>query len=388
MTEAQISDPAKHRMRDASARWLDYLTKPVDPEHEDVRLEIMGTLLLSRSTVLFGAISLTVLLFAIGWLHDLGSAVLSGMAFIITAAARLLVIRDLAGRVPQWPDVSRIITSGLLYATAISLVGSAAAWSGNPALLVLGSMVMTGMIFGFAISNSGAPRYAEAQALIVMVPFLVGAALSGPPEMLLIVLQAPFWIFGLHGLIRTTHARLADLVLAQRQNQFLAYNDTLTGLANRAQVMSSLTQIAKDRERRSPPPYVLYLDLDGFKAVNDTHGHAMGDMLLRAVAQRLSECVRAGDLVGRIGGDEFIIILRDLDPADIGALAQRLTTVISKPFELAHGIEVQVGVSIGGAPLGRDPEESMAKADVMLYTAKRDGRSTFRLTGLEGQSSR
>ena len=64
----------------------------------------------------------------------------------------------------------------------------------------------------------------------------------------------------------------------------------------------------------------------------------------------------------------------------------RLTTVISKPFELAHGIEVRVGVSIGGAPLGQDPEESMAKADVMLYTAKRDGRSTFRLTGIEGQS--
>ena len=72
--------------------------------------------------------------------------------------------------------------------------------------------------------------------------------------MLLILLQTPFWIFGLHGLIGTTHRRLADLVMAQRQNQFLAYNDTLTGLANRAQVMSSLTQIAKDRERRSPRP--------------------------------------------------------------------------------------------------------------------------------------
>jgi diguanylate cyclase (GGDEF)-like protein len=381
MTEAHISE-CPPRKREAGIGWLDFLTKPADALHDGVRLEIMSTLLLSRSTVLFGAVSLSVLLVAMAWLHNLWIAAFTGVAFVATAVQRLQVIRDLDGKPIGWPEVERIIRSGLLYALSIGIVGSAAAWSGNPVLQVLGAMVMTGMVFGFCISNSGAPRYAETQALIVTVPFLVGAALSGPPAMLLILLQAPFWLFGLHRLIGATHARLADLVLARRQNQYLAYNDALTGLANRAQVMSSLSQIAKDRERRSPPPYVLYLDLDGFKEVNDTHGHAMGDLLLRAVAQRLSECVRAGDLVGRLGGDEFIIILRDLDPDDIQALARRLTEVISRPFALLPGVEVFVGVSIGGAPLGPNPEESMAKADVMLYTAKRDGRGTYRLTGI------
>lgn len=382
MTEARSSDYSLTRRSNGKFAWLEFLTRPADKAHEDVRLEIMGTLILSRANIMFGAVSVSILLIAPAWLSDVWSALITGAAFLAAAILRLNVISRLKGKTLDWSGVGNIVVSGILYAIAIGLVGTAAAFSGNAVLQVLGAMVMTGLVFGFCISNSGAPRFAEIQALIVTVPFLVGAAVSGPPSMLLILLQTPFWIFGLHGLISTTHRRLADLVMAQRQNQFLAYNDTLTGLANRAQVMSSLTQIAKDRERRSPPPYVLYLDLDGFKEVNDTYGHGMGDLLLRAVAQRLAECVRAGDLVGRIGGDEFVIILRDLDAEDIRSLARRLTEAISRPFMLSTGIEAKVGVSIGGAPLGRNPEEAMAQADVMLYSAKRDGRSTYRLTGI------
>ncbi|QQR39430.1 GGDEF domain-containing protein [Devosia rhizoryzae] len=378
-----MSALGEHRQsRGSLPLWLDFLTRPVKASHEDVRLEIMSTLLLSRSTVLFGAISLCVLLGAIAVLQDIFAAVFTGSVFLVAGIARLLIITSLKGKMLAWPQVARIVVSGLAYATAVGLVGSVAAWSGDPVLQVLGAMVMTGIVFGFCISNSGAPRYAEVQALIVTVPFLIGAALSGPPAMLLILLQTPFWLFGLHGLIRTTHRRLADLVQVQRQNEYLAYNDTLTGLANRAQVLSSLTQIARDRALKSPPPYVLFLDLDGFKAINDTHGHAVGDLLLRAVAQRLSECVRAGDVVGRIGGDEFVVILRDLDPDDITRLARRLTEAIARPFSLGTGITAKVGLSIGGAPLGPDPEQAMASADLMLYSAKRDGRGTFRLTGL------
>lgn len=382
MTDAVATQGSSHGHSATGSAWLDFLTRPVNPAHEDVRLEIMSTLLLSRATVLFGAISLSVLLVAIAALHDSLAALFTGLVFLVTVFARFTAITALVGRRLGWPDVQRIVVSGLLYAVSIGLVGSVAAWSGDPVLQVLGAMVMTGMVFGFCISNSGAPRYAEAQALVVTLPFLVGAALTGPPAMLLILVQAPFWLIGLHLLIRTTHARLADLVKVQRQNQFLAYSDTLTGLANRAKVMSSLRQIAQDRAQKSPPPYVLYLDLDGFKGVNDTYGHAVGDLLLRAVAQRLSAEVRAGDLVGRIGGDEFIIILRDMAPADIPVLAERLAGTIGAPFALTASIEVTIGVSIGGAPLGPDAEDAIAEADTRLYQAKHGGRSTFRLSGL------
>ena len=382
MTDAATTEHFPHDRGAIGPAWLDFLTRPVNPAHEDVRLDIMGTLLLSRATVLFGALSLCVLLVAMAVLHDPLLAVFTGFVFLVAVIARLNTIRDLTGHRLDWPDVQRIVRSGLTYAVSIGLVGSVAAWSGDAVLQVLGAMVMTGIVFGFCISNSGAPRYAEAQALVVTVPFLVGTALSGPPAMLLILVQAPFWLIGLHLLIGATHARLADLVKVQRQNQFLAYSDTLTGLANRAKVMSSLRQIAKDRAQKSPPPYVLYLDLDGFKGVNDTYGHAVGDLLLRAVAQRLSAEVRAGDLVGRIGGDEFIIILRDMDPAQLSGLAERLASAIARPFALTASIEVTIGVSIGGAPLGQDAEDAIAQADTRLYQAKHGGRSTFRLGGV------
>lgn len=381
MTEAVDPSYIKREHPVPGAAWFDFITRPANPAHDDVRLDIMGTLLLSRATVLFGAVSLCVLLLAIAFLHDPLAAFFTGMVFLASAAARLKLITDLQGKRLQWDDVRRIVVSGLLYAIAIGLVSASAAWSGIPELQVLGAMVMTGMVFGFCISNSAAPRYAEAQALVVTVPFMLGTAFSGSHAMLLILVQAPFWLFGLHMLIRATHTRLADLVKVQRQNQYLAYNDMLTGLANRAQVMSSLRQIAKDRAGRSPAPYVLYLDLDGFKPVNDTYGHAVGDLLLRAVAQRLSSETRAGDIVGRIGGDEFIIILRDLAPEDIEGLASRLAQSIARPFALTPSIEVSIGVSIGGAPLGQSAEDSIAEADTRLYSAKHSGRGTYRLGG-------
>jgi diguanylate cyclase (GGDEF)-like protein len=360
---------------------FDFLTEPVKPRHRLIRIELMDTLLLSRSTVLFGAISLTILLLAIGALDDPWKAVFSGTAFAVAAALRLRTISDLQSTKLDRRSVAQILTSGLIYAAAISLVGVNAAISGDPVLSILGGLVMTGMVFGFCISNSGAPRYAMAQAIIVTVPFLLTAALSGPPAMLLILLQMPIWLLGLHGLIRTTHARLADLVDMQKRNHFLANNDSLTGLANRTQMMSILSQIADDRAKRSPPPYVMYLDLDGFKLVNDTHGHAMGDKLLHLVGQRLTEVVRQDDMVGRIGGDEFVIILRDIPPTDIQPLAERVIQAISKPFQLSSEVQVQIGVSIGGAPLQQNAEEALAAADGMLYAAKRNGRGSFQLTG-------
>lgn len=384
MATKDQSSAATGRVSGALDAVFAYLTAPANPAHRDLRLEILGTLLLNRSTVLFGAASLSVLLISMAILHSVPIALIVSIAFLASLASRLKLIDRLERKSLSEGDVRHIVSTGLLYATAMGLVGLAASTSEEETLLVLGAIVMTGLAFGFCISNSGAPRYATAQAFIVTVPYLVGSAFSGSTETLLLLLQGPLWLFGIYGLIRTTHARLAQLVEAQRRNQLLAYNDALTGLANRAQVMSSLTQIALDRLQKSPPPYVLYLDLDGFKHVNDNHGHAAGDALLRQVAQRLTQCVRAGDVVGRIGGDEFVIILRDLHQDGIAALAGRITQAIAKPFELGDGITVTVGVSIGGAPLGLDPDASMASADTMLYAAKHGGRGTYRLIEARG----
>jgi len=199
--------------------------------------------------------------------------------------------------------------------------------------------------------------------------------------MWMVFVHAPIWVWGVVMLIGTSHARLAGLIKAQMSSRFLAYNDALTGLANRAQVMNTLQHLARRNEERRKAlphylPYLLYLDLDGFKGVNDTHGHAAGDALLQAVAQRLKDNVRAGDLVGRLGGDEFVLILENYPPEEIGSLSERLILAIADPFTLPENTEAHIGVSIGGAPLGEDPQLALARADSMLYRAKNRGRGT------------
>jgi diguanylate cyclase (GGDEF)-like protein len=161
----------------------------------------------------------------------------------------------------------------------------------------------------------------------------------------------------------------------------LARHDALTDLPNRVLFREKLEE-AIVRARRGPGLALLYLDLDQFKAVNDTLGHPIGDALLQAVAQRLLERTRETDTVARLGGDEFAIVQTPLDgPADATAFAQRLIELFDEPFEIA-GHQLLIGTSIGiaFAPQdGMDSDHLLKCADLALYRAKTDGRSVYRL---------
>jgi len=153
--------------------------------------------------------------------------------------------------------------------------------------------------------------------------------------------------------------------------------DQLTGLANRDALSAHLERAI----RRGRPLTVLYVDLDDFKLVNDTLGHAAGDELLRRVAHAMRELAGSGDLLARQGGDEFVLVARDAgDPDD---LARTLQAVITKPSML-RGLEISVGVSIGIAVFpddGQDPESLLEAADAAMYDAKRTGRNEIRRRG-------
>ena len=160
----------------------------------------------------------------------------------------------------------------------------------------------------------------------------------------------------------------------ERELSHQAFHDGLTGLANRAlfsdRVASSLARSERSQENIS----VLFLDLDGFKAVNDTLGHAAGDLLLQEVAERLRACVRPGDTVARLGGDEFALLLEDLPEGEDGSeAALRIREALRAPVEL-DGREVQVGCSCGIAR--RDTEQTadelLRNADLAMYRAKAD----------------
>lgn len=174
--------------------------------------------------------------------------------------------------------------------------------------------------------------------------------------------------------------------IAQRQksearNQYLARHDILTGLGNRLLFNEALTQaLAEPAEGRQV--CVLFIDLDGFKSVNDGLGHGIGDALLRLVANRLSEALNPGDQLARLGGDEFALMtFCNGDPAGPSALAARLIAALALPAEIG-GHPVHVGASIGIAIADdgcRAPEDLIRAADMAMYRAKMDGRGVWRL---------
>lgn len=155
-----------------------------------------------------------------------------------------------------------------------------------------------------------------------------------------------------------------------------AVRDPLTGLANRALLEERLRgSLARD-SRSGESTGVLFLDLDGFKEVNDTHGHAVGDAVLRAVATRLASVVRPSDTVARLGGDEFVILVEGASPTAVDALVPRVRAALSAPVAVS-GHELRVGVSIGVALSEQGSDDAsrlLSRADERMYTAKRRAR--------------
>ena len=162
----------------------------------------------------------------------------------------------------------------------------------------------------------------------------------------------------------------------------LALQDPLTGLANRRLLLDRMSVALSQARRSNGSMAVIYLDLDGFKEVNDTLGHGAGDILLKAVAERLTGTVRAEDTVARLGGDEFVMTLRHIHSADdAGAMAGKVIEVLSKPYEI-EGRIVEVTASAGVAIYpndDKDAETLLKTADTALYEAKRAGKNTFRI---------
>jgi diguanylate cyclase (GGDEF)-like protein len=167
---------------------------------------------------------------------------------------------------------------------------------------------------------------------------------------------------------------------AEQQVAFMARHDALTRLPNRATFRERI-EMAVAQSDRAIAAAVLFLDLDHFKAVNETLGHPVGDRLLHAVAERIGSCVRQVDTVARFGGDEFAVIQMGPERAeDVAVLARRISDVLSTPYEV-DGHQVIVGVSIGIAMVpadGSDPDTLLRNADIALYRAKADGRGVFR----------
>jgi diguanylate cyclase (GGDEF)-like protein len=177
-----------------------------------------------------------------------------------------------------------------------------------------------------------------------------------------------------------THEDITEQRQSEIKIEYMAHHDALTGLANRVLLNDRLEQ-ALARVQHGAMLAVHHLDLDQFKAVNDTFGHPCGDLLLRTVAERLRALVGDADTIARMGGDEFVIIQSAIaDPSDATSLAQRVIDALSEPYDI-DGQQVVIGVSTGisvGPGDGSYPDKLLRNADLALYRAKSEGRGTFR----------
>ena len=161
---------------------------------------------------------------------------------------------------------------------------------------------------------------------------------------------------------------------------FLAYHDSLTGLPNRRLLQDRLNQALYSAQRRGGKVGAMLIDLDDFKQVNDSGGHRIGDMVLREAAQRLGSCVRRSDTLARHGGDEFVIVVSNLQTeADCGVVAEKVLRVLAQAFDV-EGRSFRLGASIGIAVFpaaGADGDALLRNADAAMYRAKQLGRNQY-----------
>lgn len=183
--------------------------------------------------------------------------------------------------------------------------------------------------------------------------------------------------------VSTQIASAVQRMQMQSRLQFLSHYDQLTGLPNRTLLFDRIDRALARARREGSKLSLLYLDLDKFKQVNDTHGHGVGDLLLKAVAERLSCCVREADTVSRVGGDEFVILLEDINQTDHALqVAEKIREQLNLPFQLEkHSLMIIPSIGISLYPEHADEQQELLNlADRAMYFAKQSGGNRFEVS--------
>jgi diguanylate cyclase len=279
---------------------------------------------------------------------------------------------------PQ-PLASIMVSSGLTmasfgFATAESIATE------NIALTTMAMSGTMGVLAGLATRWAAVPRAAILIMLLAVLPPMVVLCTQGGAQILAAVSMG-FVVLSIATFTLHNREYLLAAITAEELHRRMAQTDHLTGLANRAELLHQMAAACE-----SLPPAsggrgqsfaVLFIDLDGFKAINDNYGHAAGDEVLQRVADCLRQATGPEELVARIGGDEFVVLLRDCDAMTARAIADEIITAISREHRITDGRVLRVGCSIGLciAPLqGREPEVLLARADAALYDVKNRGK--------------
>jgi diguanylate cyclase (GGDEF)-like protein len=358
-------------------RWL------VDPGNDvpdEIRNVLLGEIFASPNAVIAGLVNGLILNTVALCLHT-GIIFAIFMALdVLLVATRLIVVR-LAMKAatssrPAPTDLylfTAICWSALQGAMACSALHSCA----GP-LQILGATTAMALVGPICARNYAAPRYALLLVALTDLPFVGGAALTQDRWLLILLAETPLFLLGVIAVVRRFQLMAIRALKAELDGTNRARHDSLTGLLNRRGLLEALEADFAASQRF----IMFYLDLDGFKPINDTFGHHAGDAILGAVAARLRAAVRSTDIVARLGGDEFVIVVPDMPPEHGAALAESvIRRITDEPYLLDNMRPLRIGVSIGFACVPEDAsarDDLHRKADAALYEAKAAGKGTHR----------
>jgi diguanylate cyclase (GGDEF)-like protein len=359
-------------------RWLLDAGRDVPP---DIRVKLTGSLF-SSLPVFFGGVFNTVLVSAVIAARMPRPQFIAWVALeIVICCSRLVLLlraREAASEARDTPTDLYLVL-GLCWACSVGYGTFISIISGDWVIATLACVSSAAMVGGICFRNFGAPRFSAAMVLFSLGPVPLGAALAGEPILWVTLLQIPIYLYAMTAAGYQLNANLVSTMRAEQDNERRARRDALTDLLNRNGLERAIEAKWVQRQSGTEQFALLYIDLDGFKAVNDRHGHAIGDRLLQKLADRLKSLVRADDAAARVGGDEFVVFSEVSDRDGALTFAERLIVDLSTPIDLGDGLAPSVGACIGIALApqhGRDMVSLLAAADVALYEAKARGRSS------------
>lgn len=366
-------DPRVYSMpRWAAVRWLAY---PGLGASRDIQLKLIGGLFGTLPVFAAGVVN-TIAVAAVIVTRQPSPPFIFWLVLEVAICGfrltTLLIARRAASERRETPTDLYLLL-GLLWSVSIGYGGFVSLISGDWVVATLACSSATAMVGGVCFRTFGAPRFATLMMLLSLGPFVPAVIIAGQPTLYVVLLQVPLYLAAMSAAAFTLSKMLVATMRGELENAHRAKHDALTGLSNRVGLAAAVDANLKSGSPQGGELAVFFLDLDNFKLVNDTHGHAAGDRLLKLVADRLRQSLRVTDVAARIGGDEFVVLARGLTSELATELSQRLTNAISAPYDLGGGLRATIGVSVGVALVpehGADAEALLAVADEALYEVK------------------
>lgn len=334
---------------------------------DDIRVALIGELYGSLPVFSAGAINTVAVAGVIAFRQPTAPFIIWFLLELVICLARFIVLvhAHRAARAYRHTPTDLHLLLAVTWSLSVGLGVAISLINGDWVITTLACLSAAAMVGGICFRNFSAPRLAAAMILFSLGPIIYLTAISA----------AAFRL----------NKMLISVMHSERESDYLARHDTLTGLWNRAGYVNALERKLADRQDRGSFA-LLFIDLDDFKPINDTFGHAAGDMLLTMVAESLCRILPATDVIARMGGDEFTVLANDVTAEQTLAIGHQIIDAVTMPYTLDQDIRVSVGVSVGIAMSpdhGAETEELLTIADAALYQAKSSGKSCCRIADAE-----